>query len=76
MCSKDLGGAEGGLLSLGERAASGALPHESKPGQLLRSDGFAYRLQLFSSPVIVSSILCSPPWGPWSRIFPAYPTPI
>lgn len=47
MCSKDLGGAEGGLLSLGERAASGALPHESKPGQLLRSDGFAYRLQLF-----------------------------
>lgn len=60
-----LGGAEGGLLSAGERAARGALPPESRPGQLLCSVGFAYRSQLlFSSPVLVSSILCSPPGGP------------
>lgn len=41
MCYRGLGGAEGGLPSvaflLGERAASEALPHGSKPGQVLSS---------------------------------------
>ena len=60
---------------MGERAASGALPHGPRPGPLMRSDGCACRFQLlFCSPVMVSSILCSPPWGPCSRFFPAHPT--
>lgn len=80
ICSGDLGGVEGGLLSvaslLGERAAGGALLHGCRPGQLLNSDEFAYRSQLlFSSPITVSSIFCSIFWRPCSRTFPGHPTP-
>lgn len=37
MCPGGLGGAEGGLLSVGERAAGGALAHRPRPGLILHS---------------------------------------